>query len=82
MNRGQATLQIGKKGLQKGNLVTLKKLFKNRESVKVILLKAAGHTKENVREIADKIIEELGNKYTHKIVGFTIFLKKWRKAKS
>ena len=80
--KGQTTLHIGKKGLQKGNLVTLKKLFKNRESVKVILLKAAGHTKENVREIADKIIEELGNKYTHKIVGFTIFLKKWRKAKS
>ena len=81
MNLGQATLHIGKNGLQKGNLVTLKKLFKNRESMKVVLLKAAGHTKENVREIADKIIEELGNKYTHKIVGFTIFLKKWRKAK-
>ena len=81
MNLGQATLHIGKKGLQESNLVTLKKLFKNRESMKVVLLKAAGHTKENVREIADKIIEELGNKYTHKIVGFTIFLKKWRKAK-
>ena len=81
MNLGQATLHIGKNGLNSGILETLKTCFKDREAMKIVLLKAAGHTKENVREIAEKIKGELGNKFTYKIVGFTIFLKKWRKAK-
>lgn len=81
MNRGQATFHIGKKGLNSGIIENLKNCFKEREAMKIVLLKAAGHTKENVREIAEKIKGELGDKYTYKIVGFTIFLKKWRKAK-
>ena len=82
IKRGQAQLQIGKNGLKEGTIENLKVLFKDREDVKVVLLKAAGHTKENVKEIADKIIGELGNKYTYRIIGFMIFLKKWRKARS
>lgn len=82
MNKGQATLQIGKNGLNSGIIKNLRLCFKDRESMKVVLLKSAGHTKENVKEIAEKIIEELGNKYTYRIVGFTIFLQKWRKVRS
>ncbi len=79
MKTKQAILHIGKNGFTPGVTGTLKSHFKTREDVKVILLKSAGHTKENVREIAEKIVSELGNKYTYRIVGFTIFLKKWRK---
>ena len=82
MNKGQAQLQIGKGGLKEGTIQTLQEYFKDREDVKVVLLKSAGHEKKNVKEIADKIIGELGNKYTYRIIGFTIFLKKWRKARS
>jgi RNA-binding protein YhbY len=77
-----STIQIGKNGLTDGTLELLKNSFKTRENVKVVLLKNAGHTKENVKEVADRIQEELGKQYTHRIVGFTIAIKKWRKPRS
>ncbi|OGJ21662.1 hypothetical protein A3K73_01335 [Candidatus Pacearchaeota archaeon RBG_13_36_9] len=81
MNLFQSTLQIGKNGLTPGFFEELKMHFKKRSSVKVVLLKSAGHDKEKTKEIAEKIMMELGKNYTYKIVGFTIFLKKWRKEK-
>lgn len=79
MSPFQATLQIGKNGLTSGILENVKNCFKTRENVKICLLKSVGHDREKVREIAEKIQKELGKKFTYKIVGFTIFLKKWRK---
>ncbi len=79
MGEIQATLQIGKNGLTAAILENIKNFFKKHRDVKVILLKSAGHDKARVKEIAEKIQSELGEKYTYKIVGFTIFLKKWRK---
>jgi RNA-binding protein YhbY len=76
-----STIQIGKNGLTDGTLELLKNSFKTRENVKVVLLKSAGHTKEHVKEVAEKIQEHLGNHYTHKVIEFTISLKKWRKAR-
>ena len=79
MKSFKAHIQIGKNGLTDGVITTIKNAFANRNDVKVSVLKAAGHDKEKVREIADKIIGGLGNKFTYRIVGFSIFLKKWRK---
>ena len=79
MKSNQAVLQIGKNGLTSGIIENIKNCFKTHNDVKVCLLKSAGHDRKKVREIAEQIIEELGKKYTYKIVGFTIFLKKWRK---
>ena len=81
MGRGQASLQIGKNGFQKGTVEAIKNYFKTREDVKINFLKSSEHTKEIVKETAEKIQKQLGEKYTYKIVGFTIFLKKWRKAR-
>ena len=75
----KAHIQIGKNGLTDGVITTMKNAFANRNDVKISILKSAGHDKEKVSEIADKIIESLGNKFTCRIVGFTIFVKKWRK---
>lgn len=77
-----SAIQIGKNGLTEGTFQIIKNSFNGRENVKVVLLKSAGHTKENVKEIAEKIQQELGNNYTYRIIGFTISLKKWRKARS
>ena len=74
-----ATLQIGKNGLTEGTIKNIKTCFKTRENIKICLLKSAGHNKKTAEEIAEKIVSELGSKYTCRIVGFTIFLKKWRK---
>jgi len=74
-------INIGKNGLNEGIFILLENAFKNRENVKVVLLKAAGHTRENAKQIAENIVSKLGNKFTYRIVGFTIFLKKWRSQK-
>ncbi len=79
MNLLQSTLQIGKNGLTPEVLETIKIHFKKRASVKIVLLKSAGHDRAKTKEIAEKIQAELGKNYTYRIVGFTIFLKKWRK---
>lgn len=81
MNKGQATLQIGKNGFTDSLMGTIKNCFNTRENVKICLLKSAGRDRKEIKKIAEKIQKELGNKYTYKIVGFTIFLKKWRKTR-
>lgn len=82
MSEIQATLQIGKNGLTAAIFENIKNFFKKHRDVKIILLKSAGHDKKTAKEIAEKIQAELGEKYTYKIVGFTIFLKKWRKVQN
>ncbi len=74
-------MQIGKNGLTENLLNNLKNVFRKYENVKISVLKNAGHDREKVREMAEKIRTELGEKFTYRIVGFTIFLKKWRKAR-
>ncbi|GIU68611.1 MAG: hypothetical protein KatS3mg001_461 [Candidatus Pacearchaeota archaeon] len=75
----QSHLQIGKKGITKNFIETLKGHFENHDLVKVSILKSAGHNKEKIKEYTDEILNNLGKRYTAKIVGFTIFLKRWRK---
>jgi len=81
MNTKAVTINIGKNGLTDGVFEILENSFKTRQDVKVCVLKSCGHEKEKVLEIAEKIVSRLGNHYTYKVLGFTIFLKKWRKAK-
>jgi RNA-binding protein YhbY len=76
---GHLKFNIGKNGYNENIILTLQNAFKERENVKVIVLKSAGHTKENVNEIADKIVAKLGKNYTYKVMGYTIFLKRWRR---
>ncbi len=80
MNKGQLTIQIGKNGLTDGVTEVIKNAFKNRTSIKLVILKSAGREKGKTKEIAEQIQEVLGNKYNYRILGFTIFLKKFRKA--
>ncbi|MEM3405790.1 MAG: hypothetical protein QW117_02340 [Candidatus Pacearchaeota archaeon] len=79
MTKGQVSFNIGKAGYKDNLIFTLKNAFKTRENVKVVLLKSAGHTKENINFIAEKIINELGKNYSYKVIGYTIFIKRWRK---
>ena len=72
-------IQLGKNGITENFIETLKDHFKNHENVKISVLKSAGHSKEAVRKYNEEILEKLGRKYTAKTVGFTIFLKKWKR---
>jgi RNA-binding protein YhbY len=73
-------MQIGKNGLTENFFMNLENEFKNHENVKIVVLKNAGHEKKNVADMNTKILERMGNKYTSRVIGFTINLKKWRKA--
>jgi len=73
--------QLGKQGLTDNFIDTLKNHFKKHDVVRISVLKSAGHDKKKVKEHSDKLLDDLGVNYTSKIIGFTIILKKWRKAK-
>lgn len=72
-------VQLGKQGITNNFISTLESHFKNHENVKVCVLKSAGHDREKMKKYSDEILDELGKNYTSRIVGFTIFLKKWRR---
>lgn len=74
-------IQLGKQGITDNFIKTLKNNFKKHDYVKISVLKSAGHDKEKVKKYSKEILNVLGKKYTAKIIGFTIVLKKWRKAR-
>ena len=80
MKYNLSCVQLGKQGITENFISTLEKHFKNHENVKICILKSAGHEKGKAKKYSEEILEKLGNKYTARIIGFTIFVKKWRKA--
>ena len=79
----ESEIQLGKKGLTSEFLEDLKQRFERyqNKSIKIHVLKSARESKQDVKEYAEKIVDFLGDKFTYKIIGFSIFLKKWRKAR-
>jgi RNA-binding protein YhbY len=74
-------MQLGKNGITDNFIQTMKVHFLKHENVRVSVLKSAGHEKEKIRKYSETLLDKLGNNYTARIIGFTIVLKKWRKAK-
>lgn len=81
MKKGLVIFQLGKAGLTENFIGTIRKSFKNRDIVKVNVLRSFSRGREEIKDIAADICKELGKKYTSKTIGFTISIKKWRKAK-
>lgn len=77
MTQGQ--VQLGKSGITDNFIETLRNHFKKHENMKVKILKSAGHDKKKVKRYMEDILDKLGKNYTGKTIGFSIFLKKWRK---
>ncbi len=77
----QIEIQLGKKGLTQEFLDELKKRFDKREikNIKVHVLQNARESREDVRIYSKEIIKYLGNKFSSRIIGFSIFLKKHKK---
>ena len=75
----QSHVNLGKNGVTENFIDTLRDHFKNHENVKISVLKSAGHSKEEVKKYSERILEKMGKRYTSKTIGFTIFLKKWKK---
>ena len=73
-------IQLGKEGITENFIYGLKNYFKKHENVKISVLKSATRDKTEIKKSSDMILEKLGKKYTAKVIGFTIFVKKWRKS--
>ncbi|MFA5992633.1 MAG: YhbY family RNA-binding protein [Candidatus Pacearchaeota archaeon] len=75
-----SSIQVGKNGITENLMETIKSHFKNHQNVKVSVLKNATRDRKGIKQMAEQILNELGNNYTYRILGFTIIIKKWRKA--
>ena len=74
------SIQIGKNGIPDNLAENLQSHFKNHQNVKLVFLKTSFRDKKKIKTTAEEIINQLGNNYTYRIVGFTAFIKKWRRA--
>ena len=72
-------VQLGKNGVTANFIETLKTHFKNHKDVRIVVLKSCCRDRNEIKDISEKILEKLGKNYTAKRIGYTIFVKKWRK---
>jgi len=75
-------IQLGKNGITEQFIESLLKQFNKVQTVKISVLRSARENKEDVKKHADKLLEQLGEHYTAKIIGFTIIVKKWRRSQA
>lgn len=73
-------IQLGKQGLTENFIMTLKNHFKKFDNVKVSVLRSCCRDKKELKKISEEILEKLGNHYTSRIIGYTISVKRWRRA--
>lgn len=75
-------LQLGKQGLTKSFIENLKNSFKKSRNIKISVLKSAREDgrqgKQQVKDYANKLTQELGDNYSIRTIGFTICIKKIR----
>ena len=75
-------IQLGKQGITENFIGSLKHYFDKNNNLKISVLKSARpNGKQDVKKYLDEILNELGDRYTGRVIGFTISLKKWRKAR-
>jgi len=74
-------LQLGKNGITDTFIETLKTYFIKVRTVKISVLSSARESKADVKKYSEILLEKMGVYYTARVIGFTITLKKWRKAR-
>ncbi len=72
-------LQLGKNGLTKSFMETLKKHFENTKILKISVLSSCCRDKKELKQIENKILKFLGENYNSRTVGYTINLRKFSK---
>ena len=75
-------LQLGKSGLTSEFIENLKKIFANAEHVRIGMLKSSTRDKEEAKKWSRDIVSKLGKNFTYKLIGWTLVIRKWRRARS
>jgi len=77
-------IQLGKNGVTDNFILSLVNHFKKHNIMKIHVLKNARESgkkgKQDVKRYSNQLLKVFGPKYTAKIIGFTIVMRKWRKA--
>jgi len=74
-------LQIGKKGLTPEFIDTLKHYFLQTQSIRVSILSSATRDRTIAKAWVEEILSKLGPNYRANLIGYTIVLRKTRKAR-
>lgn len=74
-----SSVQVGKNGISDNLVETIKSHFKKHKNVKIVFLKNFSRDRKKLRKESDKLLDVLGKNYTSRLLGFTLFVKKWRK---
>lgn len=74
-------IQLGKNGITDNFILNLRSQFENTRGIKISVLRSFCRDKEHLKKIEEEILEKMGKNYTAKTIGYTIALKKWRKAR-
>ena len=72
-------LHLGKNGLTEAFILEAKKLFETERMIKIQMLRSACRDKKMAKEIAEKLVGELGEKFGYKLIGYTLTVSKYRK---
>ena len=75
-------IQLGKNGITDNFIETLRSHFTKCKNVKISVLKSAREDRSKMKQYREEILEKRGKNYSARVIGFTIVLKKWRKAVS
>lgn len=78
--KGILKLQIGKNGLTDSVKDQIKKVFEKETLIKISILKSACRDREEAKKMADTLVDFLGKKYSYRLIGYTLVVRKWRKA--
>ncbi|MBS3074629.1 YhbY family RNA-binding protein [Candidatus Pacearchaeota archaeon] len=79
MSLGLVTIQLGKAGYNEGSRENIKKALEHHNNIKVVVLRSYIRDREQMDELVNRILNDLGEKYTARVVGYSIFLKKWKR---
>lgn len=72
-------LQLGKKGLTKDFIETLKQHFEKTKTIKISVLRSCCRDKKELKQIEKQILKVLGENYNSRTIGYTINLRKFSK---
>ena len=69
-------IQLGKNGITENFIGNLQNQFKSCKTLKISVLKSCCRDRDELKKIAEEILEKLGQNFRLKIIGYTLIFKK------